>query len=137
LQFSNNPARQGSLTAPPYIYHLGDDRTGGVAEGEFIKVNMSQLKSVRRMTIYAFVYEGAISWKETDAYVTVNVPGQPTLEVRMGDLDDTRKFCAIAGLEFTPDGTGIEVTKLVSFHSGHDDCDKTYGWGMQWRAGSK
>lgn len=137
IQFSNNRAKQGSLTSPPYIYHLGDDRTGGVAEGEFIKVNMAKLQEIRRMTIYAFIYEGAPSWKETDAVITVKVPGQPTIEVRMGMQTDPRNFCAIAGIEFSPDGRDIKVTKLVSFHTGHDDCDRTYRWGMKWQAGSK
>lgn len=137
LQFSDNPALQGSLTAQPYIYHLGDDRTGSLAEGEFIKVNMSKLQEIRRMTVYAFIYKGAPSWKETDAVVTVKTPGQPTIEVRMGEQTDRRNFCAIAGIEFSPDGRDIKVTRLVSFHAGHSDCDTTYGWGMQWRAGSK
>ncbi len=137
LQFSKNPALQGSLTSPPYIYHLGDDRTGGVAEGEFIKVNMSKLHEIRRMTIYAFIYEGVPNWTDTDAVVTVAVPGQPTIEVRMGSHTDQRNFCAIAGIEFGAGGREIKVTKLVSFHDSHSDCDKTYNWGMQWKVGAK
>lgn len=137
LQFGNNRAKQGSLTSSPYIYHLGDDRTGGVAEGEFIKVNMAKLQEIRRMTIYTYIYEGTPSWKDTDSVVTVKVPGQPTIEVRMGMQTDPRNFCAIAGIEFSPDGRDIKVTKLVSFHSGHDDCDRAYNWGMRWQAGTK
>ena len=137
LQFNNNPALKGSLSRPPYIYHLGDDRTGGTAEGEFIKINIANLRELRRMTIYAFIYEGTPSWKETDAVVTIKVPGQPTVEVKMGSQTDSRTFCAIAGIEFTPDGKDIKVTKLVSFHNSHGDCDKMYNWGMQWRAGKK
>lgn len=137
LQFSDDPRKQGSLTAPPYIYHLGDDRTGAASAGEFIKINSAQLKNIKRMTIYAFIYEGAASWKKTDAIVTIKAPGQPTVEVQMGEQASSRNFCTIADLSFTPDGAGVEVTKLVTFHTGHKDCDKSNQWGMRWQAGSK
>jgi len=137
LQFSDDPRKQGSLNSPPYIYHLGDDRTGSASAGEFIKVNLAQLKNIKRMTIYAFIYEGAASWEQTDAVVTIKAPGQPTVEVRLGEQASPKTFCVIASLNFTPDGVGIEVTKQVTFHTGHSDCDKANQWGMRWQAGSK
>jgi tellurite resistance protein TerA len=45
-------------------------------------------------------------------------------------------MCALAEINFEGN-EGIIVKKLVSFHNGHDDCDKTYPWGLQWTAGSK
>ncbi len=137
LQFAHDKSRQGNLNGPPWIYHMGDDRTGSQsASGEFIKVNPSNLGEIKRMTIYCFIYEGAARWAETDAVVSIKVPGQPEVEVQMGKQSDSRKFCAIAGLDFVGD-SGIKVTRYVTFHNDHGECDRAYGWGLKWGAGRK
>ncbi len=125
----------GSLDYPPYVLHLGDDRTGAWSEGENMKVNLSQTAKLNRVLIYTYIYGGVPNWSSTDGIVTLKVPGQPVLEVPMGSQKDTRPFCAIALLEFA--GADIKVTKLVTFHNGHQDCDVTYRWGLKWVAGSK
>jgi tellurite resistance protein TerA len=136
LQFSDNPSLQGSLHSVPYIYHLGDDRSGGSSAGEFIKVNLAKISELRRMTIYTFIYEGVAKWNDTDAVIRVQVPGKPEIIVEMGKSNESASFCSIAELRFT--GQSISLTKLVTFHpGGHEDCDNTYGWGMDWKAGSK
>ena len=125
----------GSFDYPPYVLHLGDDRSGAWSEGENMKVNLAQIRQIKRILVFTYIYEGVPNWTATNAVVTVKVPGQPVLEVPMGSQMDSRNFCAIAMIEF--DGGEIKVTKLVSFHQGHPDCDKTYGWGLKWVAGSK
>jgi len=125
----------GSFDTPPYVLHLGDDRSGAWAEGENMKVNLAQVGRLKRLLIYTYIYEGVPNWTATNAVVSVKVPGQPILEVPMGTQMDSRNFCAVAMIEFI-DGE-IKVTKLVTFHQGHPDCDKTYGWGLKWVAGSK
>ncbi len=125
----------GSFDYPPYVLHLGDDRTGAWSEGENMKVNLAHIAEIKRILIYTYIYEGVPNWTATNAVVTVRVPGQPVLEVPMGSQMDSRNFCAIAMIAF--DGGEIKVTKLVSFHKGHPDCDKTYSWGLKWVAGSK
>ncbi|MDM8538688.1 stress response protein [Desulfobacterales bacterium HSG17] len=125
----------GSFNQPPYIFHLGDDRTGALSAGENMKINLAHISQLKRVLIFTYIYEGVPNWASTDAVVTINVPGQPVLEVPMGSLMDSRNFCAIAMLDFR--GTDINVTKLVSFHKGHPECDREYGWGMKWVAGSK
>lgn len=125
----------GSFDYPPYVLHLGDDRTGALAQGENMKVNLAHVSQLNRILIFTYIYEGVPNWTATNAVVTVKVPGQPVLEVPMGSQMDSRNFCAIAMIEFG--GGEIKVTKLVSFHQGHPDCDKTYGWGLKWVAGRK
>ncbi len=125
----------GVFDQPPYINHFGDDRTGAQAEGENMKINLARTQELKRVLIYTYIYEGAPNWGNTDAVVTVKAPGQPVIEVPMGSQKDSRGFCAIALLEF--EGTEIKVTKLVTFHKGHSECDKTYRWGLEWVAGSK
>jgi len=125
----------GSFDYPPYILHLGDDRTGAWSEGENMKINMAHINQLKRVLFFTYIYEGVPNWTGTDAVITVKVPGQPVLEVPMGAQMDSRVFCAIARLDFQ--SAGIQVTKLVSFHPDHRHCDETYGWGLNWVAGKK
>jgi len=125
--------RQGRYTDSPWVWHTGDDRGAAAGSGENIIVNPNN--SIKRMVIYCFIYEGVARWAETNGVVTIKVSGNPDIEVEMGKQSDTRKFCAIAEILFSP--TSLQVKKLVTFHNSHSDCDKTYNWGMQWAAGSK
>ena len=142
LQFSqnrggprNSKTRQGRYTDSPWIWHTGDDRGAGSGSGENILVNPSGIPNLKRIVVYAFIYEGVAKWQETNAVVTVKVPGNPDIAVEMGKQISPNTFCAIAEILFTPNS--IAVKKLVTFHTSHNDCDRQYNWGMQWSAGSK
>jgi tellurite resistance protein TerA len=142
LQFSqgrggprNVRTRQGCFTGAPWVWHAGDDRSGGVSEGENVFINPEGIAQIKRMTIYTFIFDGAPNWGATDAVVTVRIPNQE-IAVQMGSQSDARTFCAIATLDFS--GTGdVTVTKTVTFHRDHEDCDRTYAWGFRYSAGSK
>lgn len=141
LQFSrgrggsrDQKTNQGSYDHHPYIWHTGDDRTGG--SGETILVNPKGINEIKRMTIYSFIFEGAAKWSETDAVVSIKVPGQEEVLVELGKQTTNQRFCAIAGLEFGGDNS-IEVKKLVTFHDRHSECDAVYNWGFKYNAGSK
>ena len=125
----------GSFNYPPWILHLGDDRSGAVAEGENLKINLSQWQHLKRVLIYTYIYEGAPRWDVTDAVVTVKAPGSPEIEVRMGEQKDARRLCAIVMLENVDNQ--IKVTKEVRFFGDQEECDHHYGWGMRWVVGSK
>ncbi|MFC4164870.1 hypothetical protein ACFOWU_14475 [Epilithonimonas zeae] len=125
--------RQGRYTDAPWVWHTGDDRGAAAGSGENIIVNPNN--SIKRMVIYCFIYDGVARWAETNGVVTIKVSGNPDIEVEMGKQNDTKKFCAIAEILFSP--TSMQVKKLVTFHNSHSDCDKMYNWGMQWAAGSK
>ena len=126
--------RQGCYTKSPYIWHYGDVRSGG--SGETISVNPAGVNEIKRIIVYTFIYECVARWAETDAVVKVTVPGVETVEVKMGQQNSDKKFCAIAQLYFNGDNS-ITVKKLVTFHNGHADCDKTYGWDFNYSPGSK
>ena len=132
----NQCTNQGCYASPPWVWHTGDDRSGSGSEGENILVNPNGIKDLKRIFVYCFIYEGAARWSETNAIVTIKVPENPDIVVEMGAQTDERKFCGIADITFDTNG-GMTVKKLVSFHGGHSDCDRSYGWGMRWQAGSK
>ncbi len=125
----------GAFDRPPYINHLGDDRTGAWSQGENMKINLAYTAMLKRVLVFTYIYEGVPDWSSTDGVVTVKVPGQPVIEVPMGSQMDKRALCAIAMLDF--DSGNIKVSKLVTFHNDQRDCDAAYRWGMKWVAGSK
>lgn len=125
----------GSLNTEPFIKLMGDDRTGSISEGEWLHINGAHWGKIRRILVYAFIYEGAPNWKETDGVVTIHAPGQPPIEVRLNEEGGRQGMCAIALLE--NDNGAVKVTRRVDFHNGHSNMDKAYGWGMRWAAGSK
>lgn len=142
LQFSHGRggrrdqvSRQGCYTQAPWIWHKGDDRGGSSESGETIYVNPQGVGEIKRIIVYTFIYEGAAQWSDTNAVVKVSVPGNEDVIVEMGKQSSSKKFCAIAQLDFT--GDSITVKKLVTFHGSHQDCDKMYGWGFNYSPGSK
>lgn len=143
LQFSHgrggdrhHQTRQGCYDNAPYIWHQGDDRGGGSSSGETILVNPNGVSQIKRIIVYTFIYEGVAKWSETNAVVTVKVPGCDDVVVEMGQKYSNKKFCAIAQLDFGTDNS-ITVKKLVTFHNSHSDCDRAYGWGFNYSPGSK
>ena len=143
LQFShgrggnrNQVTNQGCYTQKPHIWHMGDDRGGGSSSGETILINPVGINNIKRIIVYTFIYEGVAKWSETNAVVKVKVPGKEEIVVEMGKQNSNNKFCAIAELDFGGDNS-ITVKKLVTFHNGHFDCDRRYGWGFNWSPGTK
>lgn len=114
---------------------MGDDRTGALAGGEWLHINGGHWSEIRRILIFAFIYNGAPNWRETDGIVTLYIPGQPEIEVRMNEEGGTFGMCAIALLE--NDRGAVKVSRRVDFHQGHRLMDQAYSWGMRWSAGSK
>ncbi len=127
----------GSLDVFPYTKLMADDRTGTSTDGEWLEINGDAWPSLRRVLIFAFIYEGVANWQETDGVVRVMVPGQPEIEVRMNEMHSDRNevMCAVAVLE--NDAGQIRIKREVRFFPGHEPMDKGYGWGMRWRAGRK
>lgn len=127
--------RFGDLRDPPYVQLMGDDRTGDSASGEFLHINGDQWSVFKRVLIFAFIYEGAPNWAQANGYVTIKMPGQPELEARMDSHEANKGMCAIALLE--NDGGAIKATKIVEYFPGHSEMDQRFGFGFQWKAGSK
>lgn len=125
----------GNLQSEPFIQLMGDDRSGSVSDGEWLHINGRQWQQMKRILVYAFIYDGAPNWKETDGVVTIHIPGQPPIEVKLNEEGGRYGMCAIALLE--NDNGAVKVIRHVDFHKGHSDMDRAYHWGMRWAAGSK
>jgi tellurite resistance protein TerA len=125
----------GDLRSPPYVMLDGDDRTGANAAGETIRVNGREWSKLKRILVFAFIYEGVANWRETDGVVTVRVPGSGPIEVRMTDDGSNQRLCAICLIE--NENGQMKVTRRVDYHADQSTLDRAYRWGMKWRAGSK
>lgn len=125
----------GALNSPPYIQLMGDDRTGAVAGGEWLHINGNHWSELRRLLIFAFIYKGVPNWRATDGVVTLHIPHQPDIEVRMNEEGGSLGLCAIALLE--NDQGAVKVSRRVDFHRDQEVMDHAYHWGLRWAAGSK
>lgn len=125
----------GDFGRAPFAKLLGDDRTGAVTDGEWIEINGDRWSDIKRVLVYAFIYEGAPNWQETDGVVRVLVPGQPEIEVRMNEYGDPRGTCAVALLEYQRGE--VRVSREVTFHKSQKEMDEQYGWGFRWTSGRK
>ena len=99
-------------------------------------MNPKGINDIKRIIVYTFIYEGVARWSETNAVVKVQVPGNQDVVVKMGQQSSDKKFCAIAELDFGGDNS-ITVKRLLTFHDGHSDCDRMYGWEFNYQPGSK
>ncbi len=125
----------GSYEREPYIYLTGDDRTGEHSEGEFVYINGNNLRDIKRICVFTFIYQGVANWQNSDAIVTVNVPNNPVIEVKLDSSSSKLPMCAIAMIE--NDFGKFKVTKLNEYFKGHKQLDRNYGWGMSWSIGWK
>lgn len=125
----------GEFNSEPYIALSGDDRTGAVSAGETIRVNGKRWQEIKRIALFAYIYEGAPNWQATDGVVTITMPDQPPIEIRMTDGPNNRGFCGLAVIENI--GGTMKFTRLIEYFQGHRDFDQRVGWGMSWRSGSK
>ena len=125
----------GQLDRSPYIFLDGDDRTGSVSLGENLYINGKHWDQIKRVMVFAFIYEGVANWAQTNGRVSIKAPDQPEIEIRMDASGKDQNFCVIGMLE-NRNGS-LNISKEVNYFNGHELADRHYGFGFKWRAGSK
>jgi tellurite resistance protein TerA len=125
----------GNLDAPPYVKLDADDRTGSSEGGETLFVNLDHTAQIRRVLVFAFIYEGTPAWDQANAVVTLFPVEGPELKIVLDEHRPSRT-CAIALL--TSSGGDLTVTREVKYLDGaQDKLDAAYEWGLDWRPGRK
>ena len=127
--------RFGSLQSAPYVCLRADDRTGQMSGGEWLDINGQQWAQIEEVFIFAFIYEGAPNWAQTDGVATVHIPGQPPIETRLTEGAGNLPMCAIARL-VNQQGS-INVERINQYFKGHQEMDKAFNWGFSWKRGRK
>jgi tellurite resistance protein TerA len=125
----------GSLSSPPFIQLDQDDRTGQSTDGENLFINLEHFSDIKRILVFAFIYEGAPSWDKAKGIVTLCPPSGPVVEVVLDEYASGNPMCAIA-LISNVDGE-VKVERQVKYCDGHESLDEMFGWGLRWTAGSK
>jgi tellurite resistance protein TerA len=129
-------AFQAPYGGQPIIRLDGDDRSGSVSGGENMFIDLSRINEIRRILVFAFIYEGVPNWASADGVVTLYPSSGPEIEVRLDESDPSAPTCVIAMLENT--GGELVVRREVQYiRGGQADVDRAYGWGMEWARGSK
>lgn len=125
----------GRLDDAPYVQLDGDDRSGSVSGGENLSINLDHLDKIKRILVFAYIYEGVPAWDKADGVVTLHPVGSAPIEVRLDEGSGAR-MCAIALLENA--GGSLKVNREVRYVQGSQKTlDEAYGWGMDWAAGRK
>ena len=120
----------------PIIRLDGDDRSGDVSTGENLLIDLGQVARIRRVIVFALIYEGATNWAAAAGVVTLYpAAGQP-ITINLDEPRDGARICAIAMLE--NQGGELVVRREVNYiNGGQRALDEAYGWGMRWTTGRK
>jgi tellurite resistance protein TerA len=124
----------GDLDGPPFIKLDKDDRSGAATDGENLLVSAEHSQYIKRLAVFAFIYEGVKKWSQAGAVVTIH-SGDGPVTINLDETRDGVGMCAICIIESTPSGFAIE--RQVQYISGHRELDELFGWGLNWRAGRK
>ncbi|WP_367126335.1 TerD family protein [Streptomyces phytohabitans] len=131
----------GAIHQPPYVHLDGDDRTGAVESGENLTVNLDHVNDLRRLLLFVTVYEGARSFANLNATVTLQPQHGAPVEFHLDECTVPSTVCALALL--TNQGGELVVQREARYLvpdrgvSPQRTVDHAYGWGMQWTPGRK
>jgi tellurite resistance protein TerA len=114
----------------------GDDRSGQVSTGENLFVDLSDPSQIKKILVFALIYEGAANWAAAKGVATLTPTGAPPIEVLLDDPRDGARICAIALI--TNQNGEIVINREVNYINGAQRAlDEAYGWGMNWTRGRK
>lgn len=125
----------GSLQQEPWIELSGDDRTGAVSAGETIRVNGRYFDNIKRIAVFALIYDGVPNWAKTDGVVRMTIPGQPEIEIRLDEGRDNCRLCGIAVIE--NDGGALNLRRHMRYYRDQKEYADDIGIILRWSAGSK
>jgi tellurite resistance protein TerA len=131
----------GSLHQAPYIHLDGDDRTGALASGENLTINLDHKDKLRRVLVFVTVYEGARSFADLHATVTFQPQFGAAVDFSLDDCTVPSTVCALALL--TRENGDLVVRREARYLvpqrgvSPQRTVDQAYGWGMNWTPGRK
>jgi tellurite resistance protein TerA len=131
----------GSLQRPPYIHLDGDDRSGASASGENLTINLDHIKDFRRILVFVTIYEGARSFADLHATVTLQPQHGAAIDFSLDECTVPSTVCALALITNT--GGDLVVQREVQYLvpdrgvSPQRTVDRVYGWGMNWTPGRK
>ncbi|WP_343518468.1 TerD family protein [Sphingomonas sp.] len=125
----------GDYDREPWIALSGDDRTGAVSAGETIRVNGKFFDRIKRIAVFALIYDGVPNWNKTDGVVRMTIPGQPEVEVQLDEGRDNCRLCGIALLD--NEGGSLRMKRHMIYYRDQKEYADDIGIFLRWAAGSK
>lgn len=125
----------GDFDREPWIALSGDDRTGAVSAGETIRVNGRYFDNIKRIAVFALIYDGVPNWSKTDGVVRMNIPGQPEIEIRLDEGRDNCRLCGIAIID--NEGGTLNMKRHMQYYSSQKPFAEDIGIHLRWQAGTK
>ena len=84
--------------------------------------------------IYTYIYQGVPNWAATDAVVTIELPNQPPIEVK---LTEGGRLGTCAIVELVNQNGMIQANREVRYFKDQSYVDDYYRFGFNWSAGTK
>ncbi|MFI8291520.1 TerD family protein [Streptomyces sp. NPDC085614] len=131
----------GALHQPPFILLDGDDRTGASSSGENLTINLDHKDKLSRVLVFVTVYEGARSFADLHATVTLQPLHGAPVDFSLDDCTVPSTVCALALI--TRENGDLVVRREARYLvpargvSPQRTVDQAYGWGMNWTPGRK
>jgi len=130
----------GNYDQMPFMQLSGDERTGdSKGDDESMAINGQKWSKIKRVLVYAYIYEGANDWSQIKPEITVNLNGKKdnndALVIRPGLKTNDLTVCAVASINNVKNGIQL-VTHGEYFHS-HAAMDRAFGFGLKWEDGAK
>ena len=123
----------GSQNSEPFIYLDKDDRSGAAQDGENLTIFRPDQIDV--VMIFALIYQGAPDFTSVNGRVTLKDQSGNEILIRLGAPERGLGFCSVATIRNV--GGRIEITKEEQYFKGHMEADQRFGFGFNWKAGSK
>ncbi|MFD3464479.1 TerD family protein [Nocardia fluminea] len=133
--------RFGALYEPPFIHLDQDDRTGASITGENLSVNLDCTQFIRRILVFASIYDGASDFRNVHATVTLNTVNSAPIEMTLDGCTDNSRDAVLFALE-NVDGEFV-VRREGSFvrppagqpGGGVVEIARLYNWDFGFQAG--
>lgn len=109
----------GSFPYEPFIALMGKASVGSSLDGEWIRINGEHWHSFRRITLFAFVKDGLPEWHAANAVLTLDIPGQPAVEVAIAEDGKSKPVLEIASMENV--NGDVLITRKAVFHERQED----------------
>ena len=122
----------GASGRSPFIVLDQDDRSGASTGGENLFIERPDL--IRKVLIFAFIYEGAGNFSEVGGRLSFTDPQGNEIKMQLSN-PAREPFCAVALVEAK--SGELVITKEERYFSGHRDADAAFGFGFSWKAGRK
>lgn len=123
----------GSKSSAPFIFLDKDDRDGGAADGENMRVFKPEL--IKRILFFGLLYAGADDFRTVNGKMFFKISNGEQVNLDLDNAGLNKKFCAAALIENL--NGNLTISKEAKYFYGHSDADQYYGFGFIWKTGTK